>query len=87
MCKLEGCIPFCAMKVLAGIFAPAADQLADRGSSWSISIGLGGGRWVVWSCLCVWMDGWMDRVTASDPTRAYKPWRTVSGKMLLRDPS
>ena len=48
MCKLEGCIPLCAMKVLAGIFAPAADQLADRGSSWSISIGLGGGRWVVW---------------------------------------
>ena len=30
--------PFCAMKVLAGIFAPAADRLADRGLSLSTSI-------------------------------------------------
>ena len=30
--------PFCVMKVLAGILAPAADRLADRGLSLSISI-------------------------------------------------
>ena len=38
MCKFTGVKPDCAMKVTAGIFAPATDQSIVRGLSMSISV-------------------------------------------------
>ena len=38
MCEFTGVKPACAMKVTAGIFAPATDQSIERGLSMSISV-------------------------------------------------
>ena len=38
MCKFTGVKPVSAMKVTAGIFAPATDQSIERGLSMSISV-------------------------------------------------